>query len=96
MQVSVSQASRRKFLDSSKILHNLQLSKSWIPNWPYGRPSDASGRPLVREDFEQLSIDSMNRLDDRATSSGRYFVFEKILNYAADTFGEDNLQFSGS
>jgi hypothetical protein len=44
---------------------------------------------IVREDFEQLSIDSINRPDDRATSSKHYSLFEKILNYAADMFGED-------
>jgi hypothetical protein len=91
----MSQASRRQFSDSRKILRSLQLSKSWILSWPSKRASEASRRPSFREDSKQLSIDSMNHPDDRATSSERYSVFEKILNYAADTFGEDSLQPSG-
>jgi hypothetical protein len=55
---------------------------------------EASRRSSVRENSEQLSIDSMNRPDDRAIPFGHYLVFEKILNYAADMFGEDSLQLS--
>jgi hypothetical protein len=90
-QVLVSQASRRLFPDSWKTLRSLQLSKSQIPSWPSGRPNGSVQTPIsVREDSEQLIIDSLNRLDDRATPSRRYLVFEKILNYAADMFGEDS------
>jgi len=32
----------------------------------------------------------MNRPNDRATLFGLYSVFEKILNYVADTFSEDS------
>jgi len=69
-QISVSQASRKQFLDSWEILCSLQLSKSWIPSWLFERPREVSGRPPVREDSKQLSIDSMIRPDDKATSSG--------------------------
>jgi len=62
-QISMSQASRRQFPDSWKILHSLQLSKSQILSWPSGRPSEASGRPSIREDSEHLIIDRMNRSD---------------------------------
>jgi len=44
----------------------------------------------VPEDSKQFSIDNMNRMNDRATPSECYSVFEKILNYVADTFGEDS------
>jgi hypothetical protein len=46
--------------------------------------------PSAREDFEQLSIDSMNRPDDRVTPSERYSMFKKILNYVVDMFVEDS------
>jgi hypothetical protein len=79
---------KRQFLDSWKILRSLQLSKSRIPSWPSGRPCEASGRPSVWEDSEQLNIDNMNIPDNRATPSERYSVFRKIMNYVVDTFGE--------
>jgi hypothetical protein len=84
-QILVSQASRRQFPDSWKVLRSLQINKSWILSWLSGRPSEASRRPSVWKDFEQLSIDCMICSEDRATSSGLYLVFEKILNYATDT-----------
>jgi hypothetical protein len=56
-QVSVSQASRRQFLDSKKILRSLQLSKNWIPSWSSRQPSEAFGRSSVFEKILNSSAD---------------------------------------
>jgi len=69
----VSQASRRQFQSSRKILRNFQLSKSQIP---CSQPNGTVKHPnvlLCQEDSASLAS---IRPDDRATSSGRSLVFK--------------------
>jgi hypothetical protein len=73
-QVSVSQASRRQFQSSRKILQSFQLSKSRIScspltvQWSIRTPSYVE---------KILTSSACIHLDDRATSSGHSLVFEK-------------------
>jgi hypothetical protein len=74
----VSQASRRQFQSSSKILWSFQLSKSWIPCSHLDDPVKHLDALLCQEDSDSLAC---IRTNVKATPSDRSLVFEKNSDF---------------
>jgi hypothetical protein len=74
----MSQASRRQFQSSKKILRSFQLSKSWIFCFGLDNPVKRPNALLCREDSDSSAC---IRPNVRATPSGRSSVFEKNPNF---------------
>jgi len=90
-QVSVSQASKKQFQSSTKILRSFQLSKSRIPCSRLDSLVKCPEALLCQEDSDSSMC---IRPDVRATPSVRSSEFEKNPKSFADADWEDSLQLS--
>jgi hypothetical protein len=88
----MSQASRRQFQSSRKILRSFQLSKSQIPCSRLNGQVKRLDALLCQEDSDSSAC---IRLDVRATPSGRSLEFEKNPKSFTDANWEDGLQSFG-